>query len=98
VEWITKFKLSQTLLLEMSSTRLGMMLRDMNRTARMRHWEEDLIWRNCLEIEERNLNQRTRQFDIREAYLRRREHRCDRREADLYATRLRGRARGKRSQ
>jgi hypothetical protein len=33
---------------------------NMDRTACMRHWEDDLISQNCLEMEERNLNQRAR--------------------------------------
>jgi hypothetical protein len=33
---------------------------DMDRTARMRHWEEDLIWCNHLEMKESNPNQRAR--------------------------------------
>jgi hypothetical protein len=63
-------------------------------TARMRHYEEDLIWSNRLQNEEWNLNQRARQLDVHEAHLRRWEHRCDRREADLRAARLGGRGRG----
>jgi hypothetical protein len=66
----------------------------MDRTACMRHCEEDLIWQNRLQNEEWNLNQRARQLDVCEAHLRRHEHRCDRREADLHAVRLRGRGRG----
>jgi hypothetical protein len=68
---------------------------DMDRTAHIRHWEEDLIWRNHLEMEERNLNQRASKLDIHEAHLRRRERRCDRCEADLHAARLRGTTRGR---
>jgi hypothetical protein len=67
---------------------------NMDRNARMRHCEEDLIWRNHLQNEEWNLNQRARQVDVREAHICRQEHRCDRREADLHAARLQGRGRG----
>jgi hypothetical protein len=49
-------------------------------------------------MEERNLNHRARQLDIHEAHLRRWEHRCDRHDTDLRATRVRGRARGSGSQ
>jgi hypothetical protein len=34
----------------------------MDQNACRRHWEEDLIWRNCLEMEERNLNLCARQL------------------------------------
>jgi hypothetical protein len=67
---------------------------NMDRVACMRHCEEDLIWRNRLQNQEWNLNQRERQLDVCEAHLRRREHICDRRDADLRAARLRGRRRG----
>jgi hypothetical protein len=73
----------------MRSTRLGD--ENMDRTARMRHCEEDLIWWNRLQNGEWNLNQRARQLDVWEAHLRRWEHICDRRKADLHAARLRGR-------
>jgi hypothetical protein len=52
-----------------------------------------LIWHNRLELEDRNLNLRARQLDIREAHLCRYEHRCDRHEADVHDARLRGRGR-----
>jgi hypothetical protein len=58
--------------------------------ARWRHRGEDLIWRTRMQKEEYNLNQRTRQPDIREAHLRRRECRCDRRETEICAIRMRG--------
>jgi len=67
---------------------------NMDRNARRRRWEEDLIWRNRLQMQEWNLNQRGRELDVREAHLRRRERRCDRREADIRAARMRGRGRG----
>ena len=66
----------------------------MDRTARLRHWEEDLVWRSRLEQEEMNLRTRSRELDLREAHLRRRERRCERREADMRAARIRGRGRG----
>jgi hypothetical protein len=67
---------------------------NMDRTVRMRHCEEDLIWWNRLQNGEWNLNQRARQLDVCEAHLHRWEHICDRREVDLHAARLRGRGRG----
>jgi len=67
---------------------------DMDRTARLRRWNEDVIWRTRLQMQEWNLNQRAREQDVREANLRRREHRVRRREAELRAARIRGRGRG----
>jgi hypothetical protein len=70
-EWIDEIKLSLTPSLELDEEYEAR--RDdenMDRTARMRHCEEDLIWRNRLENEEWNLNQRARQLDVREAHLR----------------------------
>jgi hypothetical protein len=99
VEWIDEFKLSSTPSLELDEeyeTRSDD--ENMDRTARMRHCKEDLIWRNHLEIEERNLNQCARYLDIREAQLRKQDRRCDRREADFHVARLRGRARARGSQ
>ena len=61
------------------------------RRARLRHAEEDLLWRNRLREDECNLRTRAHELDVREAHLRRRERICDRREADLHATRVRGR-------
>jgi hypothetical protein len=52
---------------------------------------EDLIWHTNMQRREYKLNQRTRQLDVREAHLRVREHRCDHREAEIHATRMRGR-------
>jgi hypothetical protein len=43
-----------------------------------------------MQKQEYNLNQRRRQLDVREAHLRVHEHRCDRREAEIRATRMRG--------
>jgi hypothetical protein len=39
---------------------------------------------------EYNLNQHTRQLDVREAHLRIRECRCDRHRAEIRAARMRG--------
>jgi uncharacterized Fe-S radical SAM superfamily protein PflX len=47
-----------------------------------------LIWRTRLQRQEYNLNQHARQLDLHEAYLRRREHRCDCCEAEVHAARL----------
>jgi hypothetical protein len=67
---------------------------NMDRAVCMMHCEEDLIWRNRLQNQEWNLNQRERQLDVCETHLHRREHICDRRDADLRAARLWGRRRG----
>ena len=67
---------------------------DMDCTARLRRWNEDVIWRTHLEMQEWDLNQRAREQDVREANLRRWEHRVRRREAELRAARIRGRGRG----
>jgi hypothetical protein len=69
---------------------------NMNHISHMRQSEEDLIWWDCLQNEEWNLNQHVRQLDIREAHLSRWERICDRHEADLHAGRLWGRGRGSR--
>jgi hypothetical protein len=61
------------------------------RQARRRHRGKDLIWRTNMQRQEYNLNQRTRQLDIHEAHLRVRECRCDRREAEIHAVRMRDR-------
>jgi hypothetical protein len=58
--------------------------------ARQRHMGKDLIWRTSMQRQEYNLNQRRRQFDVREAHLRVCERRCDRREAEIHAARMRG--------
>jgi hypothetical protein len=63
---------------------------DAELNAHRRHRGEDLIWCTRMQREEYNLNQRTRQLDICEAYLRIREHRCDHREAEIRAARMRG--------
>jgi hypothetical protein len=52
---------------------------------------EDLIWHTNMQWREYKLNQRTRQLNVREAHLRVREHRCDHREAEIHAARMRGR-------
>jgi hypothetical protein len=94
-EWIDEIKLSPTPSPELDEEYEAR--RDdenMDRTARMKHCEEDLIWRNRLQNEEWNLNQRARQLDVHEVHLRRWERRCDRCEADIRAGRLRGRGRG----
>jgi hypothetical protein len=51
---------------------------------------ENLIWRTHMQREEYNLNQHTRQLDVRKAHLRIRERRCDHREAEIHAARMRG--------
>jgi hypothetical protein len=56
-----------------------------------RHWAENLIWHTNMQRQEYNLNRRTRQLDICEAHLHVRECRCDRREPQIHAARLRGR-------
>jgi hypothetical protein len=43
-----------------------------------------------MQRQEYNLNQCRRQLDVREAHLRVRERRCDRREAEICAARMRG--------
>ena len=72
---------------------------DMDRTARLRRWNEDVIWRTRLQMQEWNLNQCAREQDVREANLRRQKHRVQRREAqlraELHAARIRGRGRGR---
>jgi hypothetical protein len=49
-----------------------------------------LIWRTSMQRQEYNLNQHTRQLDVREVHLHVRERRCDRRKAEIHAARLRG--------
>jgi hypothetical protein len=56
-----------------------------------------LIWRTSMQRQEYNLNQRRRQLDVHEAYLRVRECRCDRREAKIRAARMRGMEMGSKS-
>jgi hypothetical protein len=60
------------------------------RQARQRHRGEDLIWCTSMQRQEYNLNQRRRQLDVHKAHLCVREHRCDRREAEIRAARMRG--------
>ena len=67
---------------------------DMDRIARLRCWNEDMIWRTRFQMQEWSLNQRAREQDVREANLCRREHRVRRREAELRAARIRGRGTG----
>jgi hypothetical protein len=43
-----------------------------------------------MQRQEYNLNQCRRQLEVREAHLSVRECRCDRREAEIHATRMRG--------
>jgi hypothetical protein len=43
-----------------------------------------------MQREEYNLNQRTRQLDVREAHLHIRERRCDHREAEIHVARMMG--------
>jgi hypothetical protein len=43
-----------------------------------------------MQRQEYNLNQHRRQLDVREAHLRVCEHRCDHREAEIHAARMRG--------
>jgi hypothetical protein len=52
---------------------------------------EDLIWRTNMQRQEYNLNQHTRQLNDREAHLHVHECRCDRREAEIRAARMRDR-------
>jgi hypothetical protein len=61
------------------------------RQTRQRHRGENLIWHTNIQRQEYNINQHTRQLDVREAHLRVRERRCDHREAEIHATRMRGR-------
>jgi hypothetical protein len=49
-----------------------------------------LIWRTSMQRKEYNLNQRARQLDVREAHLCVHERRCDRRETEIHAARMRG--------
>jgi hypothetical protein len=51
---------------------------------------ENLIWRTHMQREEYNLNQHTRQLDVRKAHLHIRERRCDHREAEIHTARMRG--------
>jgi hypothetical protein len=49
---------------------------------------KDSIWRTHLKRQEYNINQHAQELEIREAHLRRREHRCDHCEAEVHAVRL----------
>jgi hypothetical protein len=68
------------------------------RKARQRYMGEDLIWRTSMQRQEYNLNQRRRQLDICDAHLRVCERRCDRREAEIHASRMRGMDMGRESE
>jgi hypothetical protein len=50
-----------------------------------------------MQRQEYNLNQHTRQLDVREVHLHVRERRCDRREVEIHAARLRGTDMGSKS-
>jgi hypothetical protein len=63
---------------------------DAEHHACQRNRGEDLIWRTRMQREQYSLSQRARQLDVREAQLHRREHRCDRREAEIRAARIWG--------
>jgi hypothetical protein len=58
-----------------------------DQNAHQRRMGEDVICHTRLERQECNLNQHARALDIREAHLRRRERRCDHREAELHVAR-----------
>jgi hypothetical protein len=92
VEWIDEVKRSPTPTPEDDEEYKN---REMNYEAecqaRQRHRGEDLIWRTSMQRQEYNLNQRRRQLNVREAHLRVREHRCDRREVEIRAARMSGR-------
>jgi hypothetical protein len=65
--------------------------------AHRRHMGEDLIWHTHMQREDYNLNHCARQLGVREAYLHRRERRCDRHEADIHAARMSGTDTGRES-
>jgi hypothetical protein len=56
--------------------------------ARQRNRGKDLIWHTRMQREKYNLNQRAQQLDIHEAHLRRRERRCDHRDAEIHVARI----------
>ena len=68
---------------------------EMDRAARLRRYNEDVVWRTRLEMQEWTLNERARGQDVREMDLRRREHRVRRREARLRAELRAARGRGR---
>jgi hypothetical protein len=76
--------------------------REMNyeaeRQTRQRHRGEGLIWHTSMQRQEYNLNQCRRQLDIREAHLHVHERRCDHREAEICAARIRGMDMGSKSE
>jgi hypothetical protein len=91
MEWIDEVKLSPTPSLELDEEYENMRLNhEAERNAHQRHMGKDLIWRNCMQREEYNINQRAWQLDVREAHLHRRECRCDHREAEIHVARMRG--------
>jgi hypothetical protein len=91
MEWIDEVKLSPTPSLELDEEYENIHLNhEIECNVRRRHRGKDLIWRTHMQREEYNLNQHARQLNVREAHLRRREHRCDRREAKIHAARMRG--------
>jgi hypothetical protein len=61
------------------------------RQARQRHRGKDLIWCTNMQRQEYNLNQRTKQLDVRKALLCVCERRCYHREAEICVARMRGR-------
>jgi hypothetical protein len=63
---------------------------EIERNACRRQKGEDLIWRTRMQREEYNLNQCTRQLEVREAHLHIRERICDHHEVDIRATKMRG--------
>jgi hypothetical protein len=90
-EWIDKVKSSPTPTPEDDEEYENREINyEAKRQARQRHRGKDLIWRTSMQRQEYNINQHRRQLDVREAHLRVREHRCDRCEAEIRATRLRG--------
>jgi hypothetical protein len=96
MEWMNEVKLSPTLSPELDEEYQARCDdEEAEHNARWRHWRIDLIWHNCLEIEEYNLNLRARQLDVREAHPHRCEHRCDHRESEIRAARLRGMGTGR---
>jgi hypothetical protein len=58
--------------------------------AHRRNRGEDLIWCTSMQRQEYNLNQHRRQLDVCEAHLNVHERRCDHREVEIHAARMRG--------
>jgi hypothetical protein len=91
MEWINEVKLSPTPSPELDEEYENMRLNhETERNAHQRHMGKDLIWRNCMQREEYNINQRAWQLDVREAHLHRCECRCDHRKAEIRVARMRG--------